>query len=73
MKSRPSGQKRKAQSPEQEAFLLQVDRMAEYLNRIRVLFANRDLTTKQRQELIAEELVMLQENNKSAMRLVFKI
>ena len=73
MKTRPLGQKRRVQTPEQEAVLLQVNRMTEYLERIRVLIANRDLTTKQRQELVAEELVLLQECNKSAMRLVFKL
>ena len=60
-------------TPEQVAFKVQLSRMDEYLKRMVSLFDDPELTVKQKQELIAEELVTMQEAGKSAMRLVFKL
>ena len=47
--------------------------MDEYLKRLISLYDDQSLTAKQKQELLAEELVTMQEAGKSAMRLVFKL
>jgi hypothetical protein len=60
-------------TPEQIAFRVQLTRMDEYLKRIVSLYDDSSLTAKQKQELIAEELVSMQETGKSALRLVFKL
>ncbi len=60
-------------TPEQTALKLQLSRMDESVKRMGELLADPALTVKQRRDLIAEELVHVQEVGKSAMRLVFKI
>lgn len=63
----------KKPSAEEDTFRLHMDRMDSNLHRIRALFGDATLTKDQRRKLIAEELVLLQETNKSAMRVVFDI
>jgi hypothetical protein len=63
----------KPPSPEKETIKIQLDRMESNIHRIRELFDMTNLTKEQMRKLIAEELVMLQETNKSCMRVVFDI
>lgn len=69
MKTRPP----RKPSAEEETFKIQVGLMETHLQRIRGLFDDATLTKDRKRKLIAEELVLMQETNKSAMRVVFDI
>lgn len=64
--------KQSGPTPEYDALGVQLRRMEDMLKRALTLYADSTLTPEQSRDLIAEELVILQECGKSCMRLILK-